>query len=84
MAVPIVADLPLAGIAAAPLALAARLAGLRVRGPYFVILTFGVAEFIKYIVVTIEAGARPQRPPADWNARLRSFCFTRCWGWPWP
>lgn len=28
---------------------------LRVRGPYFVILTLGVAEFVKYIVVNIEA-----------------------------
>jgi branched-chain amino acid transport system permease protein len=28
---------------------------LRVRGPYFVILTFGVAELVKYIVVNIEA-----------------------------
>ena len=30
---------------------------LRVRGPYFVILTFGVAELVKYIVV-----ARKSRP----------------------
>src|SRR5690606_23049081 len=28
---------------------------LRVRGPYFVILTFGVAEFVKFIVINIEA-----------------------------
>lgn len=28
---------------------------LRVRGPYFVILTFGVAEFVKFCVVAIEA-----------------------------
>jgi len=29
----------------------------RVRGPYFVILTFGLAEFVKYIVIDIEARA---------------------------
>jgi branched-chain amino acid transport system permease protein len=28
---------------------------LRVRGPYFVILTFGVAEFVKHIVINAEA-----------------------------
>jgi branched-chain amino acid transport system permease protein len=28
---------------------------LRVRGPYFVILTFGLAEFVKYVVMAIEA-----------------------------
>ena len=28
---------------------------LRVRGPYFVILTFGLAELVKYIVINIEA-----------------------------
>jgi branched-chain amino acid transport system permease protein len=28
-----------------------------VRGPYFVILTFGLAEFVKYIVIDIEARA---------------------------
>jgi branched-chain amino acid transport system permease protein len=29
---------------------------LRVRGPYFVILTFGIAEFVKFCVVNVEAG----------------------------
>ena len=28
---------------------------LRVRGPYFVILTFGIAELAKFVVVTIES-----------------------------
>lgn len=44
-----------AGAAAA--AFAALVGGpcLRVRGPYFVILTFGVAEFVKFCVVAIEA-----------------------------
>ena len=38
--------------------LAAILGGpcLRVRGPYFVILTLGIAEFLKYLVIDIEAG----------------------------
>jgi branched-chain amino acid transport system permease protein len=46
---------PLAGLAAAALALLLGYPCLRVRGPYFVILTFGVAEFVKYGVVAIEA-----------------------------
>ena len=29
---------------------------LRVRGPYFVILTFGLAELVKFIVINVEAG----------------------------
>ena len=28
---------------------------LRVRGPYFVILTLGVSEFVKYLVISSEA-----------------------------
>jgi branched-chain amino acid transport system permease protein len=46
----------LAGLAAGLFALCLGWPCLRVRGPYFVILTFGVAEFAKYVVVTIEAG----------------------------
>ena len=56
------------GIAAALLAGCLGWPCLRVRGPYFVILTLGVSEFIKYIVISTEAGARPQRPSADRNA----------------
>ncbi len=48
--------IPLAGLAAGLLALVLGYPCLRVRGPYFVILTFGIAEFVKYIVVAIEAG----------------------------
>src|SRR3712207_6888825 len=29
---------------------------LRVRGPYFVMLTFGVSEFVKFLIVNVEAG----------------------------
>lgn len=46
----------LAGAAAGLFALLVGYPCLRVRGPYFVILTFGVAEFVKYCVVAIEAG----------------------------
>lgn len=53
--IPLVAILPLAGIAAAALALAIGFPALRVRGPYFVILTLGISEFVKYVVVAIEA-----------------------------
>lgn len=48
--------IPIAGLAAGLLALVLGYPCLRVRGPYFVILTFGVAEFVKYVVVAIEAG----------------------------
>ena len=45
-----------AGVAAGFLALLVGYPCLRVRGPYFVILTFGVAEFVKFIVINVEAG----------------------------
>jgi len=54
--VPIWIAVPLAGLAAGLLALLMGYPCLRVRGPYFVILTFGVAEFFKFIVIAIEAG----------------------------
>ena len=47
---------PLAGLVAGLLALCVGYPCLRVRGPYFVILSFGVAEFVKFVVVSIEAG----------------------------
>lgn len=46
----------LSGVGAAILAVMVGYPCLRVRGPYFVILTFGVAEFVKFIVINIEAG----------------------------
>lgn len=45
---------PLGGLAAGVLALAVAVPVLRVRGPYFVILTFGLAELVKYVLLTIE------------------------------
>jgi branched-chain amino acid transport system permease protein len=45
-----------AGASAGALALLAGAPCLRVRGPYFVILTLGVSEFCKFIVVNVEAG----------------------------
>lgn len=56
MSVPFWAAVPLAGLAAALLALLLGWPCLRVRGPYFVILTFGVAELVKFVVVNVEAG----------------------------
>lgn len=44
-----------AGAAAGTLALLVGYPCLRVRGPYFVILTFGLSELLKFIVVNIEA-----------------------------
>jgi branched-chain amino acid transport system permease protein len=46
--------LMLASLAALCLALALGLPALRVRGPYFVILTFGLAELVKYVVIAVE------------------------------
>jgi branched-chain amino acid transport system permease protein len=54
--VPVELAVLLAGGGAGLLALALGWPCLRVRGPYFVILTFGVAEFVKYVVISIEAG----------------------------
>ena len=53
--VPIWLGLVAAGLASGILACVIGAPCLRVRGPYFVILTFGVAEFVKYVVINIEA-----------------------------
>jgi branched-chain amino acid transport system permease protein len=42
------------GLAAALLALAVGYPFLRVRGPYFVMLTFGLSQFVKFVVIEIE------------------------------
>ena len=55
LALPIWIILLLAGLAAAGLAALVGYPCLRVRGPYFVILTFGLSELIKYVVVNIES-----------------------------
>ena len=46
----------LAGLVGFSLAFLVGYPCLRVRGPYFVILTFGLAELVKFIVVNVEAG----------------------------
>jgi len=48
-------SLPLASLIAFTFAVAVSIPVLRVRGPYFVILTFGLAEFVKYVVMAVEA-----------------------------
>ncbi|WP_454626484.1 branched-chain amino acid ABC transporter permease [Bradyrhizobium cenepequi] len=53
---PIWQVLPLAGGLAVALAIVIGYPALRVRGPYFVILTLGLSEFVKYVVVAVEAG----------------------------
>jgi branched-chain amino acid transport system permease protein len=55
LALPIWIILPLAGLAAGALATLVGYPCLRVRGPYFVILTFGLSELVKYIVINIES-----------------------------
>jgi branched-chain amino acid transport system permease protein len=55
MVLPLWAILPLSGLSAALLAAFVGYPCLRVRGPYFVILTFGVSELVKFIVINIES-----------------------------
>ena len=53
---PILIAVILAGFVGFSLAFLVGYPCLRVRGPYFVILTFGLAELVKFIVVNVEAG----------------------------
>ena len=53
--VPLWPAIPLSGLAAGLLAIVLGWPCLRVRGPYFVILTLGVSEFVKYVVISSEA-----------------------------
>jgi len=53
--VPLPLAIPLSGLAAALFAALIGYPVMRVRGPYFVILTFGLAELVKYIVINVEA-----------------------------
>lgn len=52
---PLWAALPLSALASAVFAFLIGLPVLRVRGPYFVILTFGVAELVKFVLIAVEA-----------------------------
>lgn len=52
---PLPLAIPLSGLAAALFAGVIGYPVMRVRGPYFVILTFGLAELVKYIVINVEA-----------------------------
>ena len=54
--VPFLIAVILAGLVGFSLAFLVGYPCLRVRGPYFVILTFGLAELVKFIVVNVEAG----------------------------
>jgi branched-chain amino acid transport system permease protein len=53
--IPLPVALILAAVVAAAFAFIIGLPVLRVRGPYFVILTFGIAELVKYVLIAIEA-----------------------------
>ncbi len=54
-ALPMPVGLVLAGLVAGLFALLVGGPVLRVRGPYFVILTFGLAELVKYLVIILES-----------------------------
>jgi branched-chain amino acid transport system permease protein len=51
---PLWVSVPAAGLAAALFALIVSTPVLRVRGPYFVILTFGLAELVKFTLLHVE------------------------------
>lgn len=53
--VPLVAAIGAAGLVAGLFAFAVGSMVLRVRGPYFVILTFGLAELVKFVIIALEA-----------------------------
>ncbi|MBT2305058.1 branched-chain amino acid ABC transporter permease [Variovorax paradoxus] len=53
--VPLWLAIPAAGLLAAAFATLVGLPVLRVRGPYFVILTFGLAELVKFSIMAIES-----------------------------
>ena len=53
--VPLWGGVLLAGLASGLFALLVGVPVLRVRGPYFVILTYGLAELVKYLVINVEA-----------------------------
>ena len=52
---PLYVSIPLAGLATGLFALLIGYSVLRVRGPYFVILTLGIAELVKFILFYVEA-----------------------------
>jgi branched-chain amino acid transport system permease protein len=54
---PLWAAVPAAGVLAAAFAALVGLPVLRVRGPYFVILTFGLAELVKYSILAAESAS---------------------------
>ncbi len=55
--VPLPVVIPVAGLIAAAFAALVGLPVLRVRGPYFVILTFGLAELVKYSIMAYESAS---------------------------
>ncbi len=55
--VPLWISIPAAGLVAAAFAAIVGLPVLRVRGPYFVILTYGLAELVKYSIIAAESAA---------------------------
>lgn len=57
-ALPFTLLVPLGGVASAAVALAVGFPCLRVRGPYFVILTLGLAEFAKYLFINWEVNVK--------------------------
>ncbi|MGH8784967.1 MAG: branched-chain amino acid ABC transporter permease [Cupriavidus necator] len=55
--IPIWVAIPAAGLLAALFATTVGLPVLRVRGPYFVILTFGLSELVKYSIMAAESAS---------------------------
>jgi len=56
-AIPLYLAIPAAGLVSAVFAALIGLPVLRVRGPYFVILTFGLSELVKYCIMAYESAS---------------------------
>ena len=79
---PLALAVPAAGVVAALFAALVGLPVLRVRGPYFVILTFGLAELVRYAPGRLRGGERhgeshPVRRPRPRRHLLRDVCAGR-------
>ena len=77
---PLWVSVPAGGLAAGLFALVVAVPVLRVRGPYFVILTFGLAELVKFVLLNVDTasgkssrllfGAPPPETLLIWMAGL--------------
>ena len=70
---PLWVSVPLAGVVAAAFAALVGRPVLRVRGPYFVILTFGISELTKYVVLAYETASGVARESTWWIGERSAY-----------